>query len=321
MGDPLPNSDYLTVINDKSLASQIVHRLSLSTYFLTMNVHIKPFNNPLVREAVSYAFDRPVPPPDRQRAGVGCNRVHPARCPRLHQAEPRPRRRPRQGQGAPEAGRLPARIHDDPVQLEHPALDQPRPGDAAAARRHRHQGSMSTPCRRARSSRLAGTPNKAPMTITFWVADYPDGSDFFQALVSCAAGHPRRPELPLLLQPLRRRRGLGKGLADPANAGHDYVRRPRRCSPTTPSSRSTSGPPTEVFGAKVGGYFANPIWDLEMDFYWLKNGSTPARRAAGWVASSTAIRRRAASRASPRRRPRGHRRARLRRFPAPGGQR
>ncbi len=37
---------------------------------------------------------------------------------------------------------------------------------------------------------LAGTPGKAPMTLTFWVADYPDGSDFFNALLSCAAAIP-----------------------------------------------------------------------------------------------------------------------------------
>ena len=58
MGDPLPNSDYLTVVGNKSLASQIHQRQSLDTYYLTLNTKVKPFNNPLVREAVSYAINR-----------------------------------------------------------------------------------------------------------------------------------------------------------------------------------------------------------------------------------------------------------------------
>ena len=58
MGDPLPNSDYLTVVDNTSLASQLHHLQSLDTYFLTLNTKIKPFNNPLVREAVSYAINR-----------------------------------------------------------------------------------------------------------------------------------------------------------------------------------------------------------------------------------------------------------------------
>ena len=37
---------------------------------------------------------------------------------------------------------------------------------------------------------LAATPGKAPMTLTFWVADYPDASDFFNALVSCGSDIP-----------------------------------------------------------------------------------------------------------------------------------
>ncbi len=58
MGDPLPNSDYLSVVGNKSLTSQIHQRQSLDTYFLTLNTQVKPFNNPLVREAVSYAINR-----------------------------------------------------------------------------------------------------------------------------------------------------------------------------------------------------------------------------------------------------------------------
>ena len=58
MGDPLPNSDYLSVVNNKSLASRVSKRQSLDTYYLTLNTKIKPFDNPLVREAVSYAINR-----------------------------------------------------------------------------------------------------------------------------------------------------------------------------------------------------------------------------------------------------------------------
>ncbi len=189
MGDPLPNSSYLTVVNNKSLASQTLHRDALDTYFLTMNTHIKPFNNPLVREAVSYAINR----------SFLLKTVN--------------------GQGKPATGFIPPGVTGYSSQnLVHP-LDVAKAKALLKQAGYPHGFSTTMynwntqpwtnldpqiqqelgaiginlkvePIQESTFFTLAATPGKAPMTLTFWVADYPDGSDFFQALVSCAADIP-----------------------------------------------------------------------------------------------------------------------------------
>ena len=153
MGDPLANSDYLNVVDNKSLAGQIRHRNSLSTYFLTMNVHIKPFDNPKVREAVSYAINRPfllktvngqgkpatgfIPPGVTGYSSE--NLVHPLDVAKAKSL-------------LAQAGYPHGFTHHD-VQLEHRAVDEPGSADPAAAGRHRHQAQCRSRSSRARSSR------------------------------------------------------------------------------------------------------------------------------------------------------------------------
>ena len=48
------------------------------------------------------------------------------------------------------------------------------------------------------------------------------------------------------------------------------------------------GSKTEVCGANVGGFFANPIWDWEMDNYWLtKSSSSSSRQRWTWWLTSS----------------------------------
>jgi oligopeptide transport system substrate-binding protein len=270
MGDPLPNSDYLTVINNKSLKPQTLHRDALDTYFLTMNTHVKPFNNPLVREAVSYAINR-------QFLLKTVN-----------------------GQGTPATGFIP------PGVLGYTTQNLVNPLNVAKARSLLAQAgyphgftttlySWNTqpwtnldpqvqqqlgaiginlkvdPIQESTFFTLAGTPGKAPMTLTFWVADYPDGSDFFQALVSCAADIPGGQNYSFYCNKSVDSQ-INQGLADPASAASDYVQATRTLLADNPIVPLYFGTTTEVRGAKVGGFFANPIWDWEMDFYWLAHG-------------------------------------------------
>ena len=125
MGDPLPNSDYLTVVGNKSLTSQVHQRQSLDTYYLTLNTQVKPFNNPLVREAVSYAINRSfllklvngqgspatgfIPP--GVKGYTSENLVNPLNVAKAKSL-------------LAQAG-YPERLQHHPLQLEHPAVDQP----------------------------------------------------------------------------------------------------------------------------------------------------------------------------------------------------
>jgi peptide/nickel transport system substrate-binding protein/oligopeptide transport system substrate-binding protein len=270
MGDPLPNSSYLTVVNDKSLAGQIAHRVSLSTYYLTMNVHVKPFDNPLVREAVSRAIDRP----------FLLKTVN--------------------GQGQPATGFIPPGVVGySPENLVHP-LDVAKAKALLAKAGYPHGFSTTmyswntqpwtnldpqiqqqlraigiklkvNPVQQSTFFTLAGTPNKAPMTLTFWIADYPDGSDFFNALLSCGAAIPGgqnyafycNHEVDKLVR---------QGQADPSTATASYVAAAKRMLADNPVVPLYYGAVTQLIGARVGGYFANPIWSAEIDHYWLKEG-------------------------------------------------
>ncbi len=279
MGDPLPNSSYLTVVNNKSLASQTLHRDALDTYFLTLNTHVKPFNNPLVREAVSYAINR-------QFLLKTVN-----------------------GQGSPATGFIPPGVTGYSSQnLVHP-LDVAKAKALLKQAGYPHGFSTTMynwntqpwtnldpqiqqelgaiginlkvePLQESTFFTLAGTPGKAPMTLTFWVADYPDGSDFFQALVSCAADIPGGQNYSFYCNH-KVDNEISAGLADPANAGPDYVQASKELLADNPIVPLYFGTTTEVFGAKVGGFFANPIWDWEMDFYWLKHGSGSGSSSGG----------------------------------------
>jgi oligopeptide transport system substrate-binding protein len=279
MGDPLPNSDYLTVVKNKALASQTLHRSALDTYFLTMNTHIKPFNNPLVREAVSYAINR-------QFLLKTVN-----------------------GQGSPATGLVPPGVTGYSSQSMVHSLDVAKAKALLAQAGYPH-GFTTTlynwntqpwtnldapiqqqlaaigitlkvdPIQESTFFTLAGTPGKAPMTLTFWVADYPDGSDFFQALVSCAADIPGGQNYSFYCNK-KVDASVNAGLADPSSAQADYVQAGQSLLADNPIVPLYFGTTTEVYGSGVGGYFANPIWDWEMDFYWLKHTSGSGSAGGG----------------------------------------
>lgn len=279
MGDPLPDSDYLTVIGDKALKSQTLTREALDTYYLTMNVNMKPFNNPLVREAVSYAINRQfllktvngqgTPATDLIPPGVlgytSQNLVNPLDISKakalLAQA------------GYPHGFTTTLYSwNTQPWTNLDPAVQQQLAAIGITAK--------VDPLQESTFFTLAATPNKTPMTLTFWVADFPDGSDFFNALLSCAADIPGGQDYSFWCDHSVDSE-ISQGLADPANATADYVQATKMMLAANPIVPLYFGTVTEVRGAKVGGYFANPIWDWEMDFYWLKSGSSSSGSGLG----------------------------------------
>jgi ABC-type transport system substrate-binding protein len=275
MGDPLPNSDYLSVVSNKSLASQVHKRQSLSTYFLTLNTKVKPFNNPLVRQAVSYAIDR----------NFLLKLVN--------------------GQGSPATGFIPPGVTGYTKQNLVNSLNVAKGKQLLAQAGYPH-GFTTTlyswntqpwtnldpaiqqqlaaigitvkvqPLQQSTFFTLAGTPGKAPMTLTFWIADYPDASDFFQALTSCAAAIPGGQNYAFYCN-AKADSLVNAGLATPADAAADYTSADKALLADNPVVPLYFGTTTSVSGAAVGGFFANPIWDWEMAHYWLqKTGSAPA---------------------------------------------
>jgi ABC-type transport system substrate-binding protein len=281
MGDPLPNSDYLTVVGNKSLTSQIHQRQSLDTYYLTLNTQVKPFNNPLVREAVSYAINR----------SFLLKLVN--------------------GQGSPATGFIPPGVKGYTSQNLVNPLNVAKAKSLLAQAGYPNGFSTTLyswntqpwtnldpaiqqqlaaigitvnvrPIQESTFFTLAATPGKAPMTLTFWVADYPDGSDFFNALLSCGADIPGGQDYSFYCNKSVDS-DVNAGLADPANAATDYVQAAKTMLADNPIVPLYFGTTTEVSGANVGGFFPNPIWDWEMDNYWLtkSSGSTSSGGLGG----------------------------------------
>ncbi|HEX3965717.1 MAG TPA: ABC transporter substrate-binding protein [Trebonia sp.] len=279
MGDPLPNSDYLNVVNNKSLASQVSKRQSLDTYYLTLNTKIKPFNNPLVREAVSYAINR----------SFLLKLVN--------------------GQGSPATGFIPPGVTGYTSQNLVNPLDVTKAKQLLAQAGY-PKGFTTTlyswntqpwtnldpaiqqqlaaigitvnvrPIQESTFFTLAATPGKAPMTLTFWVADYPDASDFFDALTSCAAAVPGAQNYSFYCNKTADA-DVNEGLANPSQATTDYAAADKAMLADNPVIPLYFGTTTEVHGAAVGGFFANPIWDYEMDHYWLQPTSSSSGSSGG----------------------------------------
>jgi ABC-type transport system substrate-binding protein len=281
MGDPLPNSDYLSVIGNKSLASQINHRQSLDTYFLTLNTKVKPFNNPLVREAVSYAINRSfllklvngqgtpatgfIPP--GVTGYTKDNLVNPLNVAKAKQLLAQA--------GYPNGFSTTLYSwNTQPWTNLDPAIQQQLAAIGITVN--------VRPIQESTFFTLAGTPGKAPMTLTFWVADYPDASDFFQALVSCGSDIAGGQNYAFYCNS-KVDSDVNAGLADPANAAADYLQADKTMLADNPVIPLYFGTTTSVSGANVGGFFANPIWDWEMDNYWLtkSSGSTSSGGLGG----------------------------------------
>lgn len=269
MGDPLPNSDYLSVINNPSLKKYTVTAWKLDTYYLTMNLGMKPFNNPLVREAVSYAINRTallkfvndqgepatglIPP--GVKGYTAANMVNPLNVARAKQL-------------LKEAGYP----HGFSTTL-YSWNTQPWTNlDTALQQQLATVGIRASidAIQESTFFTLAATPNKTPMTVTFWVADFPDGSDFFNALLSCAADIPGGQDYSFYCNHAVDNE-VGLGLAHPNQATSYYVAATKKMLADNPIVPLYFGTVTTVFGSDVGGFAQNPIWEYMIDRYWLNN--------------------------------------------------
>ena len=271
MGDTLPNSSYLSVVNNPSLKKQTVTSEALDTYFLTLNTKMKPFNNPLVREAVSYAINRTsllkyvngqgsvatgfIPP--GVKGYTKANLVNPLNIAKAKALLAKA--------GYPHGFSTSMYSwNTQPWTNLDTALQQQLAAVGINVNVHAIQQSTFFT--------LAATPNKTPMTLTFWVADFPDGSDFFNALVSCASDIPGGQNYAFYCNP-KVDSQIARGLANPKTAPAEYVSATKTLLADNPIVPLYFGTVTTIFGANVGGFAQNPIWAYMFDRYWLKNPS------------------------------------------------
>ena len=273
MGSPIPPAKFLQVTTNAKYKDQIVTIEKPSIYYLTMNMNTAPFDNPKVREAISYAFDR-------------------ASLLKLVN-----------GQGMPATEFIPPGVlgHSDETMTKDQDVAKAQSLLAEAGFPNGFDTQMfawnvapfSTLAAQMQQdlkdiginvdlqtlapntfSELAGS-GKAPLALTFWIADYPEGSDFLQALLSCATAVPQgqnfayycNPDMDAAVQ-----RALSQ--TDPAEATADYLTASKLMLSENPVVPLYFGTKTEIRGANVGNYFPQPIWGFDMAEYWKADGST-----------------------------------------------
>ena len=81
LGDYIPPSEYVSVTTDPAWKSQVANAPAIAIDYLFMNVDIKPFDNPKVREAVSWAVDRDKLIKLISGAGTRLDQIYPAGLP------------------------------------------------------------------------------------------------------------------------------------------------------------------------------------------------------------------------------------------------
>ncbi len=272
MGDPIPPAQYLSVTANAALKSQTVTIAKPSTYFLTMNVKMKPFDDPKVREAVSYAIDRSFLLKLVNGQGQVANEFLPPGVvghtddKLVHDQDIAKAKQLLSDAGYPDGFSTTLYSWNTPPWtnlLPQLQQDLAKIGVKVDPR----------PLQQSTFFELAGTPGKAPMTLTFWVADYPEGSDFFQALTACAAAVQGGQNYSFY---------CGKETDDlvtkalatdsPEEARKLYVQATTRLLADNPLVPLYYGSKTEVFGKNVGGYHPQPIWGWDMTNYWKTDG-------------------------------------------------
>ena len=135
-------AELAKVTGDKELAAHVGTGHFGYTNYLAFNPKVKPFDDPKVRQAVSYAVDRSSRRQRRRRLLARRARHHVPAEPevlRIHAVRPLPggrERRPGQGQGAAEGGRLPERASPSRSPTPTPRTSRPAPRSPPPSRTH-----------------------------------------------------------------------------------------------------------------------------------------------------------------------------------------
>ena len=274
MGDPIPPAQFLQVTTDPSLKDQLVTITKPSTYFLTMNVKKAPFDNPKVREAVSYAIDRTFLLRLINGQGSVANEFLPPGIAGYSTDEMVHAQDIAKGKQLLADAGYPNGLTTDLYSWNTPpftALDPQLQQDLAKIGITVNVKAVT----QSAFNEVASDPDKSPMTVAFWVADFPDGSNFYGALLSCAAAIPGgqnysfycNKDVDNLVK-----KALATNDAD--QIAQLYKEAGTTMLADNPVVPLYYGSKTEVFGKNVGGYHPQPIWGWDMANYWKADGST-----------------------------------------------
>ncbi len=189
LGDPIPGPDFIRIKNDPKFANQLVSGVDPETSYITLNTHIKPFNNLKVRQALEYAIDKQRVVKILNGRGIVANQVLPPTMAGFDSSykgysyNPSLAKRLLASAGYP---------HGFSTTLYTLNVD-PQPRIAQSFQQDLAQVGVKVrivPLASATIINTAGTPNKAPMVWSgalAWTEDFPDPSDFYSSILSCSS--------------------------------------------------------------------------------------------------------------------------------------
>jgi ABC-type transport system substrate-binding protein len=192
LGDGIPPAKFLEVRNNPDLADNVIEGGQLHTGYVTMNVNVEPFDDPLVRKAVNHAVNK-----DRIIRIIN-GRAVPANQP-LPPAMPGYAEEHEGYAYDPEGAKalLAEAGLEDGFRTELFAMNtDPNPRIAQAIQQDLAAIGIEAELKTLAQANViaaGGEPEGAPMIWSggmAWIADYPDPSNFYGPILGCAGAVP-----------------------------------------------------------------------------------------------------------------------------------
>lgn len=189
LADPIPGADFIRIKNDPKYQPDLVRYVQPETSYLTMNTQMKPFNDVRVRRAINMAIDKERIVRILNGRGVVANQILPPLMPGYNPSykgyayDPAAAKKLLAQAGYP---------HGFSTQIDVLNVD-PQPLIAQSFQRDLAVIGVTAsvvPLASAELINEVSTPRKAPLVWSGgegWLQDFPDPSDFYGPVLSCAS--------------------------------------------------------------------------------------------------------------------------------------
>jgi ABC-type transport system substrate-binding protein len=187
MGDFIPPGAFNATVNDPSLAGRIQRRTDVATFYLSMDTSApdSPLSNVKVRQAINHAVDKANLVKIQNGRGGPANCILPPAMPGYDAScDPYPYDVEKAKSLMTEAGQaagFKTKLYTDPSELSKT--------QAEAVQADLAKIGITVEIVLQEFDVLIGTitvPHQAPLVMIGWFQDFPDPSDFFDPVLSCA---------------------------------------------------------------------------------------------------------------------------------------
>lgn len=271
LGDYIAPSDYVSVITDPTWKSQVANAPAIALDYLFMNVQMKPFDNLIVRQAISWAIDRAKLIKLISGAGSRLDQIYPVGMPghvngpagTFYGYDVAKAKQLLAQAGYPGGFQTTIYSHNvDPW----PKVIQSIQNDLAQIGVNAQVKLLD----RATYWTLIGEPKKVPMGLQDWWQDFPDPADFIVSLFSKSNAVAGGANPSFWWNPQ-----VEKDLA----ASFAVADRPQRLrlfdqmqgqimaqAPAVPLYQPNVN---SVFSKRTHGWYLHPVWIFDFLDYWL----------------------------------------------------